>query len=75
MSAGWSWKRFGAGMLGAVINSVSNAVTLMLADPNTFNPFGSGDWRKLIGVMIVSGLIGAFMWLKQHPLPETWEEE
>jgi hypothetical protein len=69
-----TWRGFGAGLLGAVINSVSNAGSLMLADPNTFNPFGGGDWRKLTGVMIVSGLVGAFLWLKQHPLPGSEEE-
>lgn len=68
----WNWKRFFAGLLGAAINSGVNSTGALILAPEAFNPFGGGDWRKLAGLLIVSMLVGAWLWLKKHPLPEEF---
>lgn len=52
------------GLVGAAINSGATAVTLLVIDPVDFS-----DWTRLLKAMAVMALVGAALYLKQHPLP------
>lgn len=68
-----SWQdRFGSwlhGVLGGFIGSAASSVTVVVVDPLDFNPFNGGG-AKLATVAVISGLVGAALYLKQHPLPD-----
>lgn len=55
-------------MIGAVINSAAGAGTLVLIDPGDFDPFGGG-FLKLVKVSVALAIAGAFLYLKEHPIP------
>ena len=59
------WAR---GLAGAAINSAAGAVSLVVVDPVDFDPFGGG-LVKLLKVSLSLALVGAFLYVKQHPLP------
>lgn len=52
------------GLAAAVINSGATTVTALIVDPHTF-----ADWDKLGKMAVVSAVLGAALYLKQHPLP------
>lgn len=56
------------GAIGAAINGGSNAVVLALADPATFNIYDG--WKKLLTVTALSAILGFFLYIKAHPLPD-----
>lgn len=56
------------GMLQAIINSVANAVLVIIVDPATFN-LQSG-LPKVLMFGGVSAIIALFTYLKEHPLPD-----
>lgn len=62
-------RRWGRGVLGAAINSAATAVTVMVVDPVAFNPM-QGGLLKLLSAMGIAAVVGAALYLKQHPLPE-----
>lgn len=66
-----NWRKVGRGVVGAAINSIANSIVLIVIDPTTFNLFQGGA-TKLAQAAIVSGLLGAALWIKQHPV--TWDE-
>lgn len=66
----YKWRVFIHGCIAAVLNSVSNTVTMAIVDPVDFNPFQHGDWSKVGAVTIVSAIVGLFTYLKTHPLPD-----
>lgn len=60
------------GLVAAIVSAGSSAVTVMVVDPNDFNPFadaGAG-WSKLGTVVLVNAIFGAALYLKSHPLPD-----
>ena len=57
------------GLIGAAINSAATAITVVVVDPVTFNVM-DGGFRELLSAMGISGLVGAGLYLKQHPLPD-----
>lgn len=59
------------GIFAAVIAAVANSVTVIIADPITFNLFQGGA-TKLGQVALVAALVGAALYLKEHPDP--WKE-
>ena len=63
------WDLWARGLAAAVIGGASNAVTAMIVDPKTFNLFDGGA-KKLAAVCIVSALLSACLYLKEHPVPE-----
>lgn len=65
-------RKWGRGLLGAAINSAASAVTVVIVDPSDFSPVGGGLF-KLLSVMGASALVGAALYLKQHPLPDVEE--
>jgi hypothetical protein len=56
------------GLVGAAINAGVLTVSSVVVDPHTHY-----DWRKVAAQAGVSALVGAVLWLKQHPLPEAPE--
>lgn len=65
------WKKWGRGLLGAAINTAVTSVSLVAIDPVAFNLHDG--LLKLGKAAVVSGLIGAILYLKQHPTP--WYEQ
>lgn len=59
------------GLVGAFIGSASNCITNMIVDPSDFNIHDSNGLHNLMYTAIVSGVVGAALYLKQH---STWEE-
>ena len=64
-----TWKRWAASLIGAAINSAAGAITMVIVDPVDFNLFQGGA-RELGTVMLVQGIIGAGLYIKQHPVEE-----
>jgi len=58
------WKVWAKGLLSAVIGGCATAGVLYIVDPVTFS-----DWGKLGSVMLATGALHAFMYLKKSPLP------
>lgn len=58
------WAR---GLVGAFIQSAATVVTVMLVDPQTFNI--ETGLAKVGIVALVSGGLGAALFLSKHPLP------
>lgn len=63
-----NWRQWLRGLIGAVVNSAANSITVVIVDPINFNlQNGAG---KLGTVALVSAVVGAALYLKEHPLPE-----
>lgn len=56
------------GLVGAIIGAAANGLTLLIVDPIKFSP-ATGGWSALGVSTLVSGLVGAALYLKQHPTP------
>lgn len=63
------WRVWLKGLIAAAVSSVANSASVLIADPTHFNPTLAG-WRSLGSVILVSGAIGAFLYLKQSPVPK-----
>lgn len=63
-----NWKTWLNGLIGAIIGAAANGVTLLIVDPIKFSPATAG-WSALGISTLVSGLVGAALYLKQHPTP------
>ncbi len=58
------WAR---GLVGAFIQSGATCITVMIVDPQTFN---IADGLGNVGIVaLVSGGLGAALFLSKHPLP------
>jgi plasmid maintenance system antidote protein VapI len=58
------------GLVAAVINGASTAVSTMIVDPRTFNfDTGLGNLGK---VCLVAAIVGAALYLKEHPV---WDDD
>lgn len=58
------WAR---GLLGAFIQSASVVISTMIVDPETFN---IEDGLAKVGIVaLVSGIVGAALFLQKKPLP------
>lgn len=62
------WMIWLKGLIAAVVGGVANTVTLMIADPLTFN-LGEG-FDKLVTVAATSAIVSAAMYLAKSPIPE-----
>lgn len=65
-----AWKLWLRGLLAAIISGACNSLAVWTIDPADFN-FDTG-LVKLLKVAAVSSLLGAALYLKQHPDP--WDE-
>jgi len=57
------------GVVGGFIGASSNVITLLIVDPGKFSPTSQGGWGHLGEVVLVSGVVGAALYLKNHPTP------
>lgn len=60
-------KKWTLGLIGAAINSAASAISVVIADPHDFNPL-EGGIKKLAAVMITSAIVGAGLYIRQHPV-------
>lgn len=60
-----TWLR---GLAGAIIGGSANGVLAATLDPKTFNL--SEGIPALAKFVVISGIISAALWLKQHPVPD-----
>jgi hypothetical protein len=63
------WRR---GLLAALIGGAVSGCTSMIVDPAHFNLFNGGA-RPLAEMATTSAIVGALLYLKQHPLPDQDE--
>lgn len=59
------------GVTGALVGGGANAITIMLVKPEDFN-FATG-WPALWHFTLISAIVSAALYLKQHPIPDTEE--
>jgi hypothetical protein len=64
-----NWRIWMIGVIGGFIAASSNTVTLLIVDPDHFNVSTTGGWKHLGISIVVSGVVGAALYLKQHPTP------
>ena len=61
------FKKWARGLVGAFIQSASTVVATMIVDPDTFN---IGEGLANVGMIaLVSGGVGAALFLSKKPLP------
>lgn len=61
------WRNWTRGLYGAVVGSAANAITVMVIAPDKFNL--NEQWPSLLNFVVVSAIVSAALYLKQHPLP------
>lgn len=61
------WKTWLYSLVAAFIQAAATSITVVVVDPIAFN-FGE-QWQKTAAVALVSGLMGAALYLKDSPLP------
>jgi hypothetical protein len=66
-----NWKLWGRGLFAAFISSAANGLAAWSLDPGDFNLHAG--LVKIGKLAVVSGLIGAALYLKTHPTP--WDGE
>ena len=64
------WDKWLQGLIAAFVTGVSNGFTAIVVDPSAFNFSDAAGMKKVATMAIVSGLIGFFLFLKQHPTPD-----
>lgn len=64
-----NWKVWLKGLIGAIVSTAANSVSVLVADPKHFNP-GIAGWANLGLVALVSAVVGAALYLKQSPVPK-----
>lgn len=64
------WRLWLKGLIAAVISSAANSISVLVADPQHFNPGAAGGMRNLGIVALVSAIVGAALYLKQSPMPK-----
>ena len=67
--ATFSWRLWLRGLIGAIIGSLGNALTLMITDPATYNIFDRGNWTNLSQFCVGSAIISAGLYVKTHQIP------
>lgn len=60
------------GLVAAAVAAGSNAITVMIVEPAHFNMADGLD--KVGKVALVSAIVGAALYLKEHPLPTVEEQ-
>ena len=59
----------GVGIMAAIVGGASGGVSVVIADPATFNIFQGGA-KKLAAVCLVMALVNMASYLKEHPVPD-----
>ncbi len=68
-----NWKKWLIGLLGAVINSVSVAGAAYITGLATDQATGSIQWERLGATCLIMAVLGVFLYLREHNLPEPWD--
>jgi hypothetical protein len=63
-----NWRLWTQGLVAAIINSASTAITVIIVDPTDFNL--QAGLPKLGTVIAVAAIVGCALYLKEHPLPD-----
>jgi hypothetical protein len=63
------------GLIGAVVSSAANVITVLIVDPEKFSINSTGGWKHLGSVVLISAIVGAALYLKQAPLPPIIETQ
>lgn len=67
-----TWRQWLDGLIGGAINSAAGGVIFLMAgfanDPTT----GTISYERLGGACLGLALLGAALWLRQHPTP-SWD--
>lgn len=63
------------GVIGGFIGAAANSITLLIIDPLKFSPASAGGWGPLGLSVLISGSVGAALYLKNHPTPWDGETE
>lgn len=64
-----NWKTWLNGVIGGFIGAAASALTVSITDPEHFSPMAAGGIERLSVTIAASGLVGAALYLKQHPTP------
>ena len=64
------WRIWLKGLVAAVLSSAANSMSVLIADPQHFNPTIAGGFRNLGIVALVGAIVGAALYLKQSPVPK-----
>ncbi len=65
------WRTWVRGVVGGAIGGGANAITNVLVRPDVFNL--EAGWTDLWHSAAISALVGAALYLKNHPTPEDNE--
>lgn len=63
-----NFRLWGRGLVAAIIGAVGNGIVVVIVDPTTFNLFQGGA-TNLGKVALVSAILSAGLYLKEHPDP------
>lgn len=64
------WRMWLRGLIGAAIGGGATAVTNIIVAPETFHFNDAGGIKKVGEVVVISAIVSAALYLKQHPVPE-----
>lgn len=59
------------GFIGGGASAVTSAVSMLVVDPNYVATHGANIVKIATTTFVVSGILGAALYLKQHPVPEV----
>lgn len=62
------WRQWLKGAIGGFIQSAATSITACVVSPSEFNL--DGGFTKLAQLTLVSGIVGAALFLKTHPVPD-----
>ncbi len=65
------WRNWVRGVIGGAIGGAANVFSNIAVRPDVFN-FGAG-WANLWHSALVSAVVGAGLYLKNHPTPDDHE--
>lgn len=70
-----NWRDWITGVVGGFIGggagAVTSAVSMLVVDPNYVATHGANILKIMSMTFLVSGLLGAALYLKQHPTPDV----
>jgi hypothetical protein len=60
-----------AGFIGGGASAVTSGITLNMVDSKDFNIYTSKFYTTVAAIFLVNGMMNAFMYLRQNPLPKV----
>lgn len=65
------WDKWLQGLFAAFVTGASTGFTTIVVEPASFNLSDMNGIKKVGTVVLVSGLMSFFLYLKTHPLPDS----